>query len=304
MSLPQPPVVGQSAQFRMDFPPAAVSNINVFLLTTPSPQAVPLAIPGFTSIGLARIDPFGLLADHVTVLDNTGSTTWAMPIPNVPAAVGFAFDVQTLDLDFGTNQMAWADNDIAAVVAAPPPRLVINEIDYDQVGVDNASFLEIYNAGAGPASLAGIEVRLVNGANSQQYASYALSTVAASLPAGGYLVIGNASIVNGLPPTVLSMVVVGDFLQNGSPDGVVLVDTNAPTGTSPVLDALSYEGSIVGAVLTGFGAPINLVEGTPFAGADSNTVTMSLARLPNGVDTNNAAADWVLAPLPTPGAAN
>ncbi|MBL8755360.1 MAG: lamin tail domain-containing protein [Planctomycetes bacterium] len=300
MSMPTPPVAGQSAVFKMTHNPAAAGRINLFVLSLPTPQAVAIPIPGFSVSGLVRIDPLGLLADHVTVLDASGITSWTLPIPNVPTAAGFAFDVQTIDIDFVTNDAAWANNDIAAVVAPPPPRLVINEIDYDQPNVDNASFIEIFNAGPGPASLANIEVRLVNGANSQQYASFALATAAASLAPNAYLVIGNGTITQSLPGSVPSINVLGDFIQNGSPDGVVLVDT----ATGVVLDALSYEGSIGAAVLTGFSTTIDLVEGAPFTGADSSTATQSLVRVPNGIDTNNAATDWALAPLPTPGAAN
>jgi hypothetical protein len=49
-----------------------------------------------------------------------------------------------------------------------------------------------------------------------------------------------------------------------------------------------------------------LVEGTPLpvGVADSNTVTGSLARIPNGSDTGDAAADWRFTTTVTPGAAN
>jgi large repetitive protein len=35
--------------------------------------------------------------------------------------------------------------------------------------------------------------------------------------------------------------------------------------------------------------------------ADSNTVTGSLARIPNGSDTDDAAADWAFTTTVTPG---
>ena len=48
------------------------------------------------------------------------------------------------------------------------------------------------------------------------------------------------------------------------------------------------------------------MEGTALAAtvADSNTDNGSLARLPDGQDTNDAAADWRFTTTPTPGAAN
>ena len=55
---------------------------------------------------------------------------------------------------------------------------------------------------------------------------------------------------------------------------------------------------------TVFPMPVNLVEGIATTATDSNGVDGSLARLPNGVDTDNAATDWAFSGSPTPGAAN
>ena len=50
----------------------------------------------------------------------------------------------------------------------------------------------------------------------------------------------------------------------------------------------------------------DLVEGTllPVDVADSNTVDGTLARIPDGADTDDAAADWSFTTTATPGAAN
>jgi hypothetical protein len=42
----------------------------------------------------------------------------------------------------------------------------------------------------------------------------------------------------------------------------------------------------------------------PVDEADSNTVEGTLARIPDGTDTNNAATDWSFTTTATPGAAN
>ncbi len=88
--------------------------------------------------------------------------------------------------------------------------------------------------------------------------------------------------------------------QNGSPDGVALIDT----ATDALLDALSFEGAITAAVIDG--QTYSLVEGTllPADVADSNTVDGSLSRIPDGADTNDAASDWEFTTTKTPGAAN
>ena len=88
-------------------------------------------------------------------------------------------------------------------------------------------------------------------------------------------------------------------LQNGSPDGLALIDDVEVR----VLDALSYEGPITAATITGFPGTVNLVEGSPATAADEITLTNSMQRSPNGSDTNNAAVDWVVA-SPTPGLPN
>lgn len=166
--------------------------------------------------------------------------------------------------------------------AEPPPagaaRLVLNEVDYDQVGADSGGFVEIYNAGTGAADLAGIAIVFVDGADGAEYLRKPLS---GTLAAGEYLVVAAEA-------------------QNGAPDGVALIDT----GDGDLLDALSYEGSITAATIDA--VTYSLVEGNalPAAVADSNTAVGSLSRIPNGGDTGDAATDWAFTGTVTPGAAN
>ena len=163
----------------------------------------------------------------------------------------------------------------------PPPgsaQLVINEVDYDQVGADTGGFVEIANIGTAAAVLDGIALVLVNGGDS---AEYARKTLAGTLAAGAKLVVD-------VDP------------QNGAPDGLALIDT----ATDALLDALSYEGAISAATI---GTKVfDLVEGTmlPVDVADSNAVEGTLARIPDGSDTGNAATDWAFTTTPTPGAPN
>jgi hypothetical protein len=166
--------------------------------------------------------------------------------------------------------------------AAPPPppgsaELVLNEIDYDQVGADSGGFVEIFNAGDGSADLTGVALVLVDGGTGDEYLRRALT---GTLAAGAYLAVEVDA-------------------QNGAPDGVALIGAGGG-----LLDALSYEGAIEAATIGG--ATYNLVEGTllPAATADSNTVAGSLSRIPNGSDTNDAATDWAFTATVTQGAAN
>ena len=162
----------------------------------------------------------------------------------------------------------------------PPPggnaKLVINEVDYDQVGADGNGFVEIHNTGGAAADLSNVDLVAVNGGDGSEYDRVALT---GSLAAGSYLAVAIE-------------------LQNGAPDGLALLD-----GTT-LVDALSYEGAITAATI-GL-QTYNLVEGTALAATveDSNTVAGSLIRNPNGKDTNDAASDWAFTTTVTREAAN
>ncbi|MGH3372588.1 MAG: lamin tail domain-containing protein, partial [Nocardioidaceae bacterium] len=163
----------------------------------------------------------------------------------------------------------------------PPPgnaKLVINEVDYDQVGADGDGFVEIKNAGDAAADLGSIALVFVDGADSTEYRREQLT---GTLEPGGYLVVAADA-------------------QNGAPDGLALLETSAGT----LLDALSYEGAITGAQIGS--ATFSLVEGTalPATMADSNTVDGSLIRAPDGRDTDDASSDWAFTTTLTRGAAN
>jgi Lamin Tail Domain len=172
---------------------------------------------------------------------------------------------------------------VAAPDEPPPPpppaeqaKLVINEVDYDQIGTDANGFVEIHNAGTSVADLSNVALVAVNGGDNAEYDRVQLT---GTLAAGGHLDVAIE-------------------LQNGAPDGLALLE-----GTT-LVDALSYEGAISAATIGG--QTYNLVEGTvlPAAVEDSNTVAGSLIRNPDGKDTNDAAADWAFTTTLTRGAAN
>ena len=163
----------------------------------------------------------------------------------------------------------------------PPPTtpgLVLNEVDYDQVGTDGDGFVELKNTGTTAVDLAGVALVFVDGADSEEYDREALT---GTLDPGAYLVVAVDA-------------------QNGAPDGLALVDTD----DGALLDALSYEGDITSALISG--QTYSLVEGTmlPATVADSNSAAGSLSRIPDGADTNDAASDWVFTTTLTRGAAN
>jgi large repetitive protein len=162
----------------------------------------------------------------------------------------------------------------------PPPgaKLVINEVDYDQVGTDGAGFVEIKNAGNEAADLGSVALVFVDGADGLEDSREALTGTLAS---GDYLVVDADA-------------------QNGAPDGIALWNTS----TLALVDALSYEGAITSATIDG--QTVSLVEGTALDAsvADSNSVAGSLIRSPDGKDTNTASADWAFTTTLTRGTAN
>lgn len=234
-------------------------------------------------------------------LDPGGALSFAAPLPSVPFT--FSFTMQAFCLDASTQLGASSTNGVQVTLNPNPvpAGLVINEVDYDQVGTDTTEFIEILNPTANTISLNGISVALVNGSNNLSYQLLDLTTLGSLLP-GEYLVVGQAgalALVPGGTKTLLLPVVSGGTIQNGSPDGIALVDTINAT----LIDALSYEGSMTSASITPVGT-FNLVEGTATSAADATPFTNSMIRFPNGSDSNDASADWWLSAVPSPGTVN
>ena len=123
-------------------------------------------------------------------------------------------------------------------ISAGAQHLIINEVDYDMVGGDNAEFIEIYNPSNQAVSLAGKAIVLLNG-SSNPATEYPVpagthritldnaGNPAGMLPAGGYLVIGAAAVtpmgagIKYTPP--VADWPASDAFQNGSPDGLALI---------------------------------------------------------------------------------
>ena len=169
--------------------------------------------------------------------------------------------------------------------AAPPacePKVVINEVDYDQTGSDDAELVEVLNAGPCSVALDAFEVELVNGNDSEVYGRYPLGDVASYLDPGNVLVLADANVLAELPADVPAQALRASGLQNG-PDVVRLISGGL------VVDSLAYGGELPG-----------LGEGMP---AVEDPGEGSLGRCPNGFDSQDNARDFTLG-QPSPGAAN
>lgn len=119
-----------------------------------------------------------------------------------------------------------------------PRRIEINEVDYDQVGADDAEFIEIINRGEERAELEGLVIELFNGDNNEIYRRIPLGPLGALAP-GEYAVIANTRLP--LPEGVPNIRIGSSgFIQNG-PDAILIVDEEGRQ-----LDAMVYGGTLEG----------------------------------------------------------
>jgi len=168
------------------------------------------------------------------------------------------------------------------------PRVVINELLPNATGVDtNNEWLELYNAGDEPADIGGYKVQAATsppfGVNATKWTIPAGTTLAP----GGYFVVGGNTVLAANLQTNIS-----DAMGNAADNGDAVRLT---TAADVVVDTVVY-----GPTSAGFsddsGAEATSMGPRPYAG-------LTLARVPNGTDTNLSAADFVIGE-PTLGAAN
>lgn len=156
-------------------------------------------------------------------------------------------------------------------------QVVINEVVYNDSGTDDEEFVEL--RGTAGLSLQGYELVGVNGNGGTDYRTVTLTGV---IPGDGYYVVAmNATVPNGDQ-------IDGSTWQNG-PDSIELRFTNQG-GSTVVVDKVCYGDA--GGVLS--------CEGTHAPDASS----ASLARCPDGSDTNDNSVDFVIDVTPTPGVIN
>lgn len=178
---------------------------------------------------------------------------------------------------------------LSAFLTAPGfAQLVINEVDYDQPGTDATEFLELKNVSDLPYPLSSLRVAMVNGEGGTPviYRTYSAAWWP-SLAPGDYFVLCGNSLATANCNDTLSPAT--NAIQNGATDAIVLL--SMPDST--VIDQLSYEGTLPG-----------YSEGDGTSAADDNVNTdRSIGRFPDGADSNDNDADFIVM-CSTPGAAN
>ena len=132
-----------------------------------------------------------------------------------------------------------------AFVSSAYSQVLINEVDADQTGTDNAEFLELYDGGAGNTSLDGLVVVFYNGSGDTSYRAVDLDGQSTS--ASGYFVIcGDAT---NTPNCDLDISPNTNAIQNGADALALYADDGAsfPNGsaitTTNLIDAIAYDTS-------------------------------------------------------------
>lgn len=245
------------------------------------------ADPGGSTV-LLSLNPgtFGSVPVSVLVPADTMSATFTF-------TAGAMEGNETLSATLGTTANA-------AITVGASGSLVINEVDYDQPSTDTDEFVEILNGSGSPVDLSNMILVFVNGNDSAEYGRVDLSS-AGTLSPGEYLVVGSSTLLPSVPGGVktIALAAASNNVQNGAPDALGIVDL----GNNMLMDALSYEGSVIAGVVAGVGT-FNFVEGTATSAEDNNSTAGSLVRQPNGADTDDAATDWGFTSTPSPGTAN
>jgi hypothetical protein len=197
-----------------------------------------------------------------------------------------------------------------------PPKLIINEINYDMTGVsDIGEFVELYNAGdsAIPADgLAGVYLVFVNGGNafydiySNVPPKHLELTFGVSIPAGGHAVVTNDP--NYIPPGGVPVIMYtgSDKILNGN-GGIAVVVGNPETNLVTVWDAVDYGAgaNIANPLMTFAGGTVSWWPAEMGAAPvdPANSSDQAVARCSNGTDTNANSFDFVVTKS-TPGSAN
>jgi len=167
-------------------------------------------------------------------------------------------------------------------------QLVINEVDYDQVATDNAEYLEIKNVGDAAFPLSTIKVVMINGNNggAVEYRTVQSATWPDLEPGGYFVICANQGLTLNCDHIATPAT---NLIQNGSPDAIASITVVG----DEIIDVMSYGGSVPG-----------YVEGTGTDVEDTNLQDgISLSRFPDGVDSNDNSADFVIS-CPTPGETN
>jgi len=300
-------VAAGSAQLTASIDGRGASSADVRVLAADAPASRLRLTPEVAEIPLDGTATFRALID---VPAPTGGLRVAVSAE--PASLNLPVDVTIAEGQTGADFIVGAGASPAEVtltitagaltaqasvrIAAPlmGGGLVINEVNYDMPNVESQEYVEVLNASNAPVPLAGWRLELVNGRGGAVYSTIELGPAGAALAPGQYLVVADVGVA--VPPGALvvrldSAANSDHNIENGDPDAVRLVNGANPDAAA---DGVAYGGPVAGA-----GEGVSSAPDDP-----GNSEVTSVGRCPNGVDTNDNAADFVSLMSLSPGAAN
>ncbi|MCA9247886.1 MAG: cadherin-like domain-containing protein, partial [Planctomycetales bacterium] len=248
------------------------------------------------------VDDFGAGPIQVDFAADQDTATFNITIigddlPEADETIALAFDSFSAGGMAGTTQ-ATATLTILDDDALVAPAVVINEIDADTPGNDDAEFIELYDGGTGNTDLTGLYVVIYNGSDDQS--TRTIDLTGQSTDANGFFLIGNPGVAGAVitfPNGVLQNGIDGVGLYFGNPADI---PNGTPVTSTDLIDAVVFGSG----QSDGTGLVATLISGQTPVMEDANGTadTDAVARRPDG----GAAFDMSLyvAQMPTPGATN
>lgn len=182
-----------------------------------------------------------------------------------------------------------------AIQSASAAHIWINEFHYDNAGADVGEFVEVAISTTNGSGFTASDyaVEFYNGSNGNLYNTTVTLNNFTTI-SSPFAVAGSDKLI-----TLYSMFVSG--IQNGSPDGLALVNVTNNT----VESFLSYEGSFTATGATGIAAALGVTSTDVGVFEDGTQTGTSLAASGFGDDANDFnAGSFILATTATPGGIN
>jgi hypothetical protein len=232
---------------------------------------LPASIPAtFSQTSVPGQCPGSLVVTRTwTVTDACGNANTHTQVINLSDATPPVLTPAPANITLSCNDVVPTAPTVIATDACDPAGIVtgavwINEIHYDNVGIDSSEFVEI--AGRAGVNLSGWSLVLYNGAGGGTYNSVNLTGVIPN-QSNGFGTISFAYPVNGI--------------QNGAPDGIALVNG----GT--VIQFLSYEG-----VFVAVGGAANNLTSTDIGVSETGSEPVGQSLRLSGNGATYAAFTW------------
>lgn len=286
-------MLGDSVSANYDAPGRATSDVAYARVVQipPAPTVQNVLVAGQTTVAVSNVLNTGnSVASQVRLLANGVQIGSLNPAgqASVTFNVSPALSVgQQITARQTVNGYESPDSSPVAVGTGDNPRVVINEIQYDDPGVDDREFIEIYNAEPFAIDISGWQIRASDtvappGDDNPDF----VIPNGTILPPGGFYVIGQATVPN------VNLIIPNDRLENDN-EAYELLDENGV-----VLDTLITERN-KGPVA------VSPAEGGIWGNFQSfiDAAPQSIGRWLDGYDTDNNGRDFGIR-LATPGASN